>query len=98
MTRHAGGRGRSRRRAEDGARTADMGIHAGFGDPQQIGDLFRRKTARDRAQHLTLTIGQCGDRSRAPPENASGNEIPGENSYQRGSQALHQEVSDRGLR
>jgi hypothetical protein len=78
MTRDAGGRGRSRRRAEDGARTADMSIHAGFGDPQQIGDLFRRKTARDRAQHLTLTIGQRGERSGAPRESVSGNDIPGE--------------------
>jgi hypothetical protein len=98
MTRHAGGRGRSRWRAEDRARSTDVSIHAGFRDPEETGDFLRRETARDRTQHLTLTIGQCGDRSLAPPENASGNEIPGENSYQRGSQVLHQEVSDRGLR
>jgi hypothetical protein len=98
MTRHAGGCGRSRWRAEGRARSTDVSIHACFRDPQQIGDFFRRETAGNRAQHLTLTTGQCRDRSRAPPENASGNEIPGENSYQRGSQALHQEVSDRGLR
>jgi hypothetical protein len=98
MTRHAGGRGRSRWHAEDRARSTDVGVHAGFGDPQQICDFLRREAARDRAQHLTLTIGQCRDRSLAPPENASGNEITGENSYQRGSQALHQKVSDRGLR
>jgi hypothetical protein len=75
-----------------------VSIHAGFGDPEETGDFLRRETARDRAQHLTLTIGQRRDRSRASPENASGDEIPGENSYQRGSQALHQKVSDRGLR
>ena len=98
MTRHAGGRGRPRWHAEDRARSTDVGVHAGFGDPKQIGDFLRRKAARDRAQNLTLTIGQRGDRSFAPPENASGNEIPGENPYQRGTQALHQEVSDRGLR
>jgi hypothetical protein len=98
MTRHAGGRGRSRWRAKDRARSTDGGVHAGFGDPEETGDLLRRETAGDRAQHLTLAIGQRGDRSRASPEYASGNEIPGENSYQRGSQALHQEVSDRGLR
>jgi hypothetical protein len=55
-----------------------MSIHAGFGDPQQIGDLFRRKTACDRAQHLTLTIGQRGQRSGAPRESVSGNDIAGE--------------------
>jgi hypothetical protein len=98
MTRHAGGRGRSRRRAEDGPRTADMSIHAGFGDPQQIGDLFRRKTARDRAQHLTLPIGQRGERSRAPPESVSGNDVTGEDPDQHGCRALHSRCSDRDLR
>jgi hypothetical protein len=69
MTRHAGGRGRSRRRAEDRARSADVSVHAGFADPQQIGDLLGRKTAGDRAQHLALTIGQGGDRSGGSLEN-----------------------------
>jgi len=89
MTRHAGGRGRSRWRAEDRARSADVSVHAGFADPQQIGDLLRRKTAGDRAQHFTLTMGQRGDRSGAPPENAAGKDIPGENPDKRGSRALH---------
>ena len=83
MTRHAGGRGRSRRRAEDRARPANVGVHACFADPQQIGDLFRRKTAGDRAQDLALTTGQRRDRSGAPLENAAGKEIPGEDPDQR---------------
>ena len=61
MTRHAGGRGRSRGRAEDRSRSANVRVHAGLGDPKQVGDLFRRKTAGHGPQHLTLTIGQPGD-------------------------------------
>jgi hypothetical protein len=79
VTRDASGGGRSRWRAEDRARSADVSVHAGLGDPKQIGDLLRGKTARDRAQHLPLTIGQRGDRSGAPLENGTGNEIAGEN-------------------
>jgi hypothetical protein len=61
MTRHASGSRRSRGRAEDRARAADVGVDAGLGDPEETRDLFRRKTAGDRAQHLTLAIGQSGD-------------------------------------
>jgi hypothetical protein len=39
-----------------------MSVHAGLAYSEQVGDLFRRKTARDRAQHLTLPIGQGGAR------------------------------------
>jgi hypothetical protein len=78
VTRHASGSRRSRRGAEDRSRAADVGVHAGLGDPEKARDLFRRKTARHRAQHLTLTIGQPGDGPRAPVEDAAGDEIPGE--------------------
>jgi hypothetical protein len=61
MTGHAGGRGRSRGRTEDRPRPADVRVHAGLGDPEQAGDLLRRKTPGDRAEDLTLTIGQRGD-------------------------------------
>ena len=83
MTCHTGGRGRSCWRAEDRARSANVGIDAGLGDPEQIGDLFRGKAARDRAQHLALTIGQRGDRSGVPIENAASDQISGENPDQR---------------
>lgn len=98
MTRHAGGRGRSCGRAEDRACSADVGVHAGFADPEQSGDLFRRETAGDGSKDLTLTIRKRGDGSGAPPEHAAGNEIPGEDSEERGSRALHLKVSGRGLR
>jgi hypothetical protein len=61
MTRHAGGSRRSRGRAEDRARAADVRVDACLGDPEETRDLLRRKTTGDRAQHLTLTIGQPGD-------------------------------------
>jgi hypothetical protein len=62
MTRHAGGGGRSRGRAEGRARSTYVSVHAGLAYSQEVGDLFRRETARDRAQHLTLPIGQGGTR------------------------------------
>jgi hypothetical protein len=61
VTGHARGRGRSRGRTEDRSRSANMGVHAGLADAEQIGDLLRRKTPGDRAEDLTLTIGQRGD-------------------------------------
>jgi len=61
MTRHAGGSGRSRWRAEDRSRSANVGVHARLGDAEQGGDLFRRKTSGDRAKDLALTIGQRSD-------------------------------------
>jgi pyrrolidone-carboxylate peptidase len=78
MTRHARGRGRSRWRAEDRACSANVRVDACLRDPQQIGDLFRGKTARDRAQHLTLTIGQRCGRPDVTTENAAGEQISGE--------------------
>ena len=63
MTRHSRGRGRAGRRAECGARAADMRIHTGLADPEELGDLFRREAACDGAQHLTLTIRQRRDRA-----------------------------------
>jgi hypothetical protein len=61
MTRHARGSRRSRGRAEDRSGAADVGVDAGLGDPEETRDLFRRKTAGDSTQHLTLAIGQPGD-------------------------------------
>ena len=61
MTRYARGSRRSRGRAEDRPRAADVGVDAGLGDPEETRDLFRRKTAGDSTQHLTLAIGQPGD-------------------------------------
>jgi hypothetical protein len=89
MTGHAGGRGRSRGHTEDRPRSADVRVHAGLGDPEQAGDLLRRKAAGYGAEHLTLTIGQRGDRTPATRENASRNDVSGEHSDQRGSRALH---------
>jgi len=60
MTGDARGCRRSRGRAEDRSRTADVRVHAGLGDPKKARDLFRRETAGDGAQHLTLAIGQAG--------------------------------------
>jgi len=53
------------------------------------GDLFCGKTAGDRTQHLTLTVGQRGDRLGVPREDAPGNDVPGENTDHRGSRAPH---------
>ena len=89
MTSHAGGRGRSRGRPEDRSRSANMSVHARLADPEQVGDLLRRKAAGDRAEHLTLTIGQRGDRPNATVEDAPGHEVPGEEPDQRGSRPLH---------
>jgi hypothetical protein len=61
MTRHAGGSRRSRGRAEDRPRAANVRVHAGLGDPEKTRDLFRRQTAGDSTQDLTLAIGQPGD-------------------------------------
>jgi hypothetical protein len=61
MTRHAGGSSRSCGRIEDRSRSANVCVHARLGDPEQIGDLLRRKTAGDRAEDLMLPIGQRGD-------------------------------------
>ena len=60
MTGDAGGGGRSRRHTEDRSRSPDVRVHAGLGDPEEVSDLLRRKAARDRAQHLALTVGQRG--------------------------------------
>jgi hypothetical protein len=57
MTRHAGGGCRSRGRAEDRSRSAHVRVHAGLGDPEQLGDLLRGQAARDRTQDLALAIG-----------------------------------------
>ncbi len=89
MTRHAGGRGRSRGRAEDRSRSADVSVHARLGDPEQVGDLLRRKTAGDRAEHLTLTIGQGGDRPNTTIEDTPREDIPDEDPDQHGSRPLH---------
>ena len=61
MTRHARRGGGPRGRPEDRSRPADVSVHARLGDSEQIGDLLRRKTAGDRAEDLTLTIGQRAD-------------------------------------
>ena len=98
MTRHAGGRGRSRRRTEDRPRAADVRVHTRFGYPQETRDLFRRQPTRDCAQHLTLPIGQRGDGSGVPPQDASGEQEPKEDPDQSGKGALHLRCSDRGLR
>ena len=99
MTRHASGSRSSRWHTEDRARTADVSVHAGLADPEEVGDLLRRKTARDGAQHLTLPVGQRGARRRASREDPPGKCVPGENTEERGGRALHQQkVSDRGLR
>ncbi len=89
MTRHAGGSSRSRGRSENRSRAADVSVHARLGDPQQICDLLRRKTARDSAEDLTLTIGQRDDRPAAPPEDPPGEDIPGDNPKHRESRPLH---------
>ena len=98
MTRHAGGSCRSRGRAEDRSRSAHVRVHAGLGDPEQLGDLLRGQAARDCAQDLALAIGERGDRARAARENAPCDEIAGDNSEDRRSGALHQEVSGAALR
>jgi hypothetical protein len=79
VTRHAGGGRRSRGRAEDRSRAPDVRVDAGLADPEETRDLFRRKTAGYGAQHLTLTIGQPGDGSRAPLEDAAGDDVPRQN-------------------
>jgi hypothetical protein len=58
MTGHAGGRGRSRGDIEDRARSANVRVHAGLGDSEQVGDLLCRKSSGDGAEYLTLTISQ----------------------------------------
>jgi len=60
VTGDARGRGRSRRHTQDRSRSPDVGVHAGLGDPEEVGDLLRRKPAGDGAQHLALTAGQRG--------------------------------------
>jgi len=89
MTRHAGGRRRSRGRTEDRPRAADVRVHTRFGYPQETRDLFRREPARDGAQDFTLPIGQRGDGLDVPPQDASGEQKPKEDPDQSGSRALH---------
>jgi len=89
MTRHAGGSSRSRGRTEDRSRAADVSVHARLGDPQQIGDLLRRETARDSAEDLTLTIGQRDDGPAAPREDSPGKHVPAENPEHHESRPLH---------
>jgi hypothetical protein len=92
MTCHAGGGGRSGGHTEDRARSADVSVHAGFAYSQEVRDLLRRKAARDRAQHLTLPIGQGGGTQRgASRENAPGKRVPGNYSDQRGSRVAHRQ-------
>jgi hypothetical protein len=107
MTGHAGGRGRSRGHTEDRPRPANVRVHAGFGDPKQVGDLLRRKATGYGAEHLTLPICQRDDRTRVTREDTPRNDVSGENSDQRESRALHPygqrprlapEVSSRALR
>jgi hypothetical protein len=76
VTRHAGGGRRSRGRAEDRSGAPDVGVHTGLGDAKEARDLFRRKAAGDGAQHLTLTIGQPGNGSRPPIQDAAGDDVP----------------------
>jgi hypothetical protein len=89
MTGHARSRGRSRGHAEDRPRPANVRVHAGLGDPKQVGDLLCRKATGYGAENLTLTIRQRGDRTRATPEDAPRNDVSGENSDERGSRTLH---------
>ena len=72
MTRDAGGRGRSRGDTQAHSSPANVGVHAGLGDPKVTRDLFGRETAGDGAQDLTLAIGQCGDRVAFPREDSPG--------------------------
>jgi hypothetical protein len=89
MTRHAGGRGRTRGRTEGHSRSTNVRVHARLRDPKHIGDLFRRKTAGDCAQDLTLAVGQPGDCPRATTQNAPREEIAGKDPDHRGSRAMH---------
>jgi len=89
VTGDACGRGRPRRHTEDRSRSPDVSVHARLGDPQEAGDLLRRKTARDRAEDLALAISQRGHGPRAPREDALRDEVSGKNPDQRGSHALH---------
>ena len=89
MTGHAGGGGRSRGDTKAHSCPANVRVHAGLGDPEMTRDLFCGKTAGDRTQHLTLTVGQRGDRLGVPREEAPGNDVPGENTDHRGSRAPH---------
>ena len=89
MTRHAGGRRRSRGYAQDRSRAAHVGVHAGFGDSEEARDLFGRETAGDGAENLTLPVGQRVDRLDAPSKHAPGEQIPGYDPKECGSRALH---------
>jgi len=89
VTGDACGRGRTRRDTENHSRTPDVSVYARLGDPEEAGDLLRRKTARDRAEDLALTIGQRGHGPRAPREDALRDEVYGKNPDQRGSRAPH---------
>jgi hypothetical protein len=89
MTRHAGGRRRSRGHAEARSRSPDMRVHARLADPEKVRYLFRRETARDGAEHLTLPVGQSFDRPGASAKDTLGNEVPGNDPDECGSRALH---------
>ena len=89
MTRHAGGRRRSRGHTEDRSRAPDMRVHARLFDAEEVRDLLRRETARDCAEHLTLPVGQGFDRPCASAEDTLGNDVPGNDPYECGSRALH---------
>jgi hypothetical protein len=82
VTGHAGGRGRSRGRAEDRSRSADVRVHARLGYPKQTRDLLGREAARDSTQHLALAVGERRDRTRMPREDAPGHGVPGDESDQ----------------
>ena len=90
MTRHARGRRRARGDTEDRSRSPDMRVHARLADPEEIRYLLRRETARDRAKHLALPLGQRFDRAGASAQDTLGNEVPGDDPDECGSRSLHQ--------
>ena len=91
MTRHAGGRRRSRGHTEDRSRAPDMRVHARLADPEKIRYLLRRETARDGTEHLALPVGQRFDRSGASAKHTLGKVVPDDDPDECGSRALHQQ-------
>jgi hypothetical protein len=83
VTGDAGGSRRTRRSAEDRARSADVRVHARFGDAEELRDLLGGKSAGDRVQHLTLTVGQRCDGLLPPDDGAADNDVPRKCSHQK---------------
>ena len=87
MTGDPCGRGRAGGCMQDRPRATDVGVHAGLGDPEKLGDLLRRPPGRDGAQDLALAVGQRLF-DRAAVKDAPGKQIASDETEKKRRRAL----------